>query len=95
MSSSEPSELDPRVFPEAIPRVESGPVQFGEDWPGLFLRGDYAGPVGVTLLSALEMIEAGDTPDPISMLQLKVFALRLQSCKITSNKESLRVLMSD
>lgn len=21
-------------------RVESGPVQFGDDWPGLFLRGD-------------------------------------------------------
>jgi hypothetical protein len=22
------------------PRVESGPVQFGNDWPGLFIRGD-------------------------------------------------------
>jgi hypothetical protein len=21
-------------------RMETGPVQFGEDWPGLFLRGD-------------------------------------------------------
>jgi len=21
-------------------RVETGPVQFGEDWPGLFIRGD-------------------------------------------------------
>lgn len=24
------------------PRVESGAVQFGDDWPGLFLRGDNA-----------------------------------------------------
>jgi hypothetical protein len=23
-------------------RVNSGPVQFGTDWPGLFLRGDHA-----------------------------------------------------
>ncbi|MFL5900939.1 MAG: YegP family protein [Solirubrobacterales bacterium] len=22
------------------PRIESGPVQFGDDWPGLWLRGD-------------------------------------------------------
>jgi hypothetical protein len=24
------------------PRVETGAVQFGDDWPGLFLRGDEA-----------------------------------------------------
>lgn len=24
------------------PRVETGAVQFGEDWPGLFVRGDQA-----------------------------------------------------
>lgn len=24
-------------------RVESGPVQFNEDWPGTFIRGDDAG----------------------------------------------------
>lgn len=23
-------------------RVENGPVQFGDDWPGIFLRGDHA-----------------------------------------------------
>lgn len=26
--------------PENMPRVETGPVQFGNDWPGLFIRGD-------------------------------------------------------
>ena len=25
-----------------VARVGSGPVQFGSDWPGLFLRGDHA-----------------------------------------------------
>ena len=24
------------------PRIETGPVQFGNDWPGLFIRGDNA-----------------------------------------------------
>lgn len=27
--------------PTSAPRVESGAVQFGDDWPGLFLRGDH------------------------------------------------------
>ena len=29
-----------RRFPEQEQRVESGPIMFGDDWPGLFLRGD-------------------------------------------------------
>jgi hypothetical protein len=28
--------------PVGLPRVETGAVQFGDDWPGLFLRGDNA-----------------------------------------------------
>jgi hypothetical protein len=32
--------MDVRKFPEQEERVESGPIQFGNDWPGLFLRGD-------------------------------------------------------
>jgi hypothetical protein len=29
-----------RRFPAEEKRVESGPIMFGDDWPGLFLRGD-------------------------------------------------------
>ena len=29
-----------REFPPQGKRVESGPVRFGDDWPGVFLRGD-------------------------------------------------------
>jgi hypothetical protein len=29
-----------RKFPEQAERVETGPIQFGEDWPGTFIRGD-------------------------------------------------------
>lgn len=31
-----------RELPAAEPRVETGPVQFGSDWPGTFFRGDSA-----------------------------------------------------
>ena len=27
-------------FSESDERVETGPIRFGDDWPGLFLRGD-------------------------------------------------------
>lgn len=29
-----------RVLPDQIPRVETGPVKFGDDWCGTFVRGD-------------------------------------------------------
>ena len=31
-----------RQFPDPGERVETGPVQFGDDWPGVFIRGDNA-----------------------------------------------------
>ncbi len=31
------------------PRIESGAVQFGNDWPGLFLRGDDAFGIAMTI----------------------------------------------
>lgn len=31
-----------RIFPAESERVESGAIKFGDDWPGLFLRGDDA-----------------------------------------------------
>jgi hypothetical protein len=34
------------------PRVETGTVQFGDDWPGLFIRGD----VCFTFAAALEEV---------------------------------------
>lgn len=31
-----------RKLPGADPRVETGAVRFGSDWPGVFIRGDNA-----------------------------------------------------
>lgn len=42
-------------LPEGMTRMESGPVSFGDDWPGYFLRGDNAAQLvsGVHLLDFL------------------------------------------
>lgn len=36
------SEKTIQQLPAQTPRVETGPVQFGDDWPGVFIRGDDA-----------------------------------------------------
>lgn len=35
-------------------RAESGPLRFGDDWAGVFLRGDYAGPMAMYLTQFLQ-----------------------------------------
>lgn len=37
-------------------RVETGPVQFGNDWPGLFIRGDDCLALALELDAVLEAI---------------------------------------
>ena len=33
---------DLRKLPAASERLDTGPIQFGDDWPGVFVRGDSA-----------------------------------------------------
>jgi hypothetical protein len=40
--------------PEIFERVETGAIQFGEDWPGLFVRGDNSAMVLFELQRILE-----------------------------------------
>lgn len=42
-----------RYLPKQEPRVETGNVQFGDDWRGLFLRGDYCADLLVKLSKLL------------------------------------------
>lgn len=48
-----------RVLPEQQPRVETAPVQFGQDWPGIFIRGDQACYWSQRLLDVLEHAKRG------------------------------------
>jgi len=85
----------PRMLPAPVDggRVETGPIQFGSDWPGLFIRGDNAA-YSAMLLSTL--LETGEI-DFISKHFLRGLVDDLQSCvvgpckdRITSSIEELR-----
>ncbi|HYH68955.1 MAG TPA: hypothetical protein VD866_29950 [Urbifossiella sp.] len=47
-----------RILAPAVPRVESGPTQFGEDWPGVFIRGDNAGWMAMRMKLMLDDMRA-------------------------------------
>ena len=68
---NEPKPAEPSGAPErqllpaspGIARVETGEVQFGDDWPGLFLRGDDALALMIWIRSLCEML--ANHPDPM------------------------------
>ena len=64
-----------RQLPEQDERVETGPVRFGDDWPGVFIRGDNAGYYAMALKQYLDQIEpiAGiaEKVDEITTAQLR------------------------
>ena len=58
-----------RIFPEQSPRVETGTVQFGNDWPGVYIRGDNASHMSLELRALLASNEARDHPISYSSLR--------------------------
>jgi hypothetical protein len=51
-------------------RVETGPVRFGADWPGLFIRGDDALAFQVWLDKAATLIEGHDPESKMARRKL-------------------------
>jgi len=59
-----------RILQDQQSRVESGPIQFGKDWPGLFMRGDDAFGHALDIRNAWGWIKDkyGDDPMPLGLL---------------------------
>ena len=83
---------DVRKLPAVAERVETGTVQFGDDWPGVFLRGDYAGPMAFYLELMLERLEKLDRAeqmkiigDPMIKLNLKGLVHVLQNSDVRNH----------
>lgn len=57
-------------------RVETGPVQFNDDWPGYFIRGDNAMGLALIIKDVLASQNNG-----IARAQLESFANDLQRCR--------------
>lgn len=65
-------------LPGQEPRVETGPVRFGDDWPGLFIRGDNAASF------AMALRELARTPEhPIWRAVVDGLISDLESCILT------------
>lgn len=65
---------------EKEPRHETGSIQFGDDWPGVFMRGDYALPMAFMLRGLLAAAAEKQCVDPITVLNLRGLASTLESC---------------
>ena len=68
-------------YPVHLLRVETGPVQFGNDWPGLFVRGDEA----LALASMIQTLQFDGTSlpcgGPIGAVLNRIVDL-LKSCEV-------------
>lgn len=63
-----------RKYPNPNPdgaRMETGVVQFGDDWPGLFLRGDTAMGISISLLMKIRMTGEVDEFDKMGLARLE------------------------
>lgn len=75
--------------PQKIPafingRPETGPMQFGEDWPGVFIRGDNAMAFSLAVNKAAQIISKKhvlNTQELLVTSQLKWLAELLSSCR--------------
>jgi hypothetical protein len=64
------------------PRPETGPMQFGDDWPGLFIRGDNAAGYSLALNMAIDA-----TKDPLTLAQLRSLRSLLVGCDVRNSPE--------
>lgn len=67
----EENKLEEVHFPPSGNRPETGAMQFGEDWPGTFIRGDDSFLFKVQLATLLEYVEIGTLPDGLTVQYLK------------------------
>jgi hypothetical protein len=73
------------------PRIETGPVMFEDDWPGVFIRGDHAFQYATTVQHAILMLGHIDEFNPTSPLLvsiLKNLVSDLTSCLLPMADQS-------
>jgi hypothetical protein len=69
-----------RIMPAAEQPVESGPLRFGDDWPGVFIRGDDAANYAYHLHRVLKTRRGGS--DEISRKVVQGLLDALRSCDL-------------
>lgn len=67
-----------RKLPPASPQVRTGPLRFGDDWPGIFIRGDEA----LALAQRLEMVLVTENQGLLSEVPVEEVITMLRSCRV-------------
>ena len=73
-----------RQLPAAEPRVETGPIVFGEDWPGTFIRGDNAMAYALALRALLDYGSRGEFQDALDRSVLRGLLSDLESSNLVT-----------
>lgn len=68
-------------------RVETGPLQINEDWPGFFLRGDATLYYAMCLENMINAIETGETPDAVYLMSLQNLLRSMRGSRISNTIE--------
>ena len=68
-------------------RVETGPVQFNDDWPGVFIRGDNAAWFALCLEQYMKSVEIGEKPSITDDIALDELLRLLQGSHISNSIE--------
>ncbi len=72
-----------RVFLAEPQRVETGPIQFGDDWPGVFIRGDNALQYAMVLEQAVQCVSKKDQHEfMLQIMVLRGLVETLKSCMV-------------
>lgn len=75
---------DVRMFDAQTERVETGPIQFGDDWPGVFIRGDHALYFAMMLEGILQKQNSTDNNIVVfNTAILKGLVNTLKSCQVS------------
>lgn len=69
-------------MPEGMTRPETGPMQFGDDWPGVFIRGDNAFHMAMLMRTAAQALRVSIN-DEVGAVQLENYAKTIASCILT------------
>ena len=76
-----------RQLPAMTPRVETGPAQFGDDWPGIFIRGDNAAFYALHLKRLLDGEDTTENEQTIRKAMLRSLYHDLASAIVGPAKE--------
>lgn len=78
-------------------RIETGAVQFDDDWHGIFIRGDNAMFYSLIVKQAVEQLKKDKSYSIIDRIQLEALADLLHQCdeRIEENKTLQKISIKD